>query len=261
MNEENKEVVDQEQDQGNKGVSLEDRAKAQGWRPKEEFDGDVSKWVSAETFLAKGELIEKIEYLGKKLKASEQAIDMLKQHHGQVKEAEFKRAVEFLKAQKKKAYEDGDASAIIAIDDKIDEVKEAARVARQEPQIQEEEDGSQHPAYIAWEQENTWYGENANMKKDADAIGIDYARAHPSLSPERVLKYVTQEMKKLYPEKFSNPLRKQPSAVEGGDHKPAKSSGNFQLTEDEKRIMHTFVNQGIMTKEEYIEELRKVKGM
>lgn len=240
-------------------TSIEDRAKAQGWKPKEEFDGDVSKWVSAETFLAKGELIEKIEYLGKKLKASEQAIDMLKQHHGQVKEAEFKRAVEFLKAQKKKAYEDGDANAIIAIDDKIDEVKEAARVARQEPQIQEE-DGSQHPAYIAWEQENTWYSENSNMKKDADAIGIDYARAHPSLSPERVLKYVTQEMKKLYPEKFSNPLRKQPSAVEGGDHKPAKSSGNFQLTEDEKRIMHTFVNQGIMTKEEYIEELRKVRG-
>lgn len=77
----------------------------------------------------------------------------------------------------------------------------------------QEEDGSQHPAYVAWEQENTWYSENSNMKKDADAIGIDYARAHPSLSPERVLKYVTQEIKKLYPEKFSNPLRKQPQQL------------------------------------------------
>lgn len=99
MSEENKEVQETTQVVE---TSIEDRAKAQGWKPKEEFDGDVSKWVSAETFLAKGELIEKIEYLGKKLKASEQAIDMLKQHHGQVKEAEFKRAVEFLKAQKRK---------------------------------------------------------------------------------------------------------------------------------------------------------------
>lgn len=242
--------------------SIEDRARAQGWKPKEEFDGDISKWVSAETFVAKGELIDKIEYLGKKLKDSERAIEMLKEHHGHVKEAEFKRAVQYLQQQKKQAFADGNADLIIAIDEKIDEVKDAAREAkaREAVQTQTEEDPAEHPSFVSWVNENDWYTKDMAMRKDADAIGLDYAKAHPSLSPERVLKYVSQEMKKLYPEKFSNPMRTKPSSVEGGGHKPIKTS-SFELDDNEKRIMNTFVNQGIMTKEEYIAELRRVKGV
>lgn len=242
--------------------SIEDRARTQGWKPKEEFDGDVSKWVSAETFVAKGELIDKIEYLGKKLKDSERAIDMLKQHHGQVKEAEFKRAVQFLQAQKKEAFKEGNADLIIAIDDKIEEVREAAREAKQQATVQDtlEEDPGDHPSFVSWVSENDWYNKNPEMRKDADALGLDYASAHPRLAPEKVLKYVSQEMKKLYPEHFSNPLRSKPSGVEGTSHRPTKGS-SFELDDNERRIMNTFINQGIMTKEEYINELKRVKGI
>lgn len=61
--------------------TVENTAREQGWKPLEEFDGDKSKWVSAETFVAKGELIYKIESLGKKLKDADKAIKMLTEHH------------------------------------------------------------------------------------------------------------------------------------------------------------------------------------
>ena len=95
----NENNTDSTGDNNQETSSIEDRAREQGWKPKEEYEGDPSKWVSAETFVAKGELIDRIEALGKKLKDSEKTINLLKEHHARVKESEFKNAVAFLKAR------------------------------------------------------------------------------------------------------------------------------------------------------------------
>ena len=34
-----------------------------------------------------------------------------------------------------------------------------------------------------------------------------------------------------------------------------------KMTEEEKRVMNTFIRQGIMTKDDYISELKKTKGV
>lgn len=235
-------------------VSQETIAREQGWRPKEEWEGDASKWVSAETFLAKGELITKIESLGKKLKDSEKAIKMLSEHNQKIKEKEFQRAVEYLKNQKKQAYENGDVDKIIEIDDKIAEVKEKQK----ELSVQEtkQTENFSAPEFVAWTQANTWYGTDPEMTSDADAFGNAYAANNPNKSPEEVLAYVSNKIKKIYKEKFENPARTKASAVESGGRRQESKEDSVELTEVERRAMNTFIRMGLMTKEEYIKQLR-----
>lgn len=234
-------------------VSQESIAREQGWRPKEEWEGDASKWVSAETFLAKGELITKIESLGKKLKDSEKAIKMLTDHNQKIKEKEFQRAVEYLKNQKKQAYEAGDVDKIIEIDDQIAEVKEKQKTIITETKQTENQSA---PEFIAWTQANTWYGTDPEMTSDADAFGNAYAANNPNKSPEEVLAYVSNKIKKIYKEKFENPARTKASAVESGGRRQESKEDSVELTEVERRAMNTFVRMGLMTKEEYIKQLR-----
>lgn len=238
--------------------SVEDRAREQGWKPKEEYEGDPTKWVSAETFVAKGELIERIEALGKKLKDSEKAVKMLTEHHSKVKETEFKRAIEFLKAQKKQAYENGDVDKIIEMDDKIAEVRETQKAQKAAEEV--ETAPELHPDFVSWVSENKWYKSNNEMKAEADAIGQAYASNHPDVSPEKVLEYVTGRIKKLYPEEFQNQNRNRPSSVEGGSGRQAASSEAFSLSEEEKKVMNTFIRNGIMTKEEYLSEVKRMRS-
>jgi hypothetical protein len=243
---------------GESSISIEDRAREQGWRPKEEFEGDPSKWVSAETFVAKGELIDRIEALGKKLKDADKTINMLKEHHVKVKESEFKRAVDFLKSQKKVAFEAGDVDKIIEIDDRIAEVRETQKA--QAEQMEVDAGNELHPDFAAWVSENKWYERDAEMRADADAFGDAYARNNPNKTPTQVLEYVTNKIKKTYADKFQNPNRTKPNGVEGGGTRQGGSRDSFSLTEEEAKVMNTFVRNGIMTKEEYIKEVKRMRG-
>jgi len=240
-------------------TSIEDRARSAGWRPKEEFDGDASKWVSAETFVAKGELIDRIEQLGKKLKDSDKTIAMLKEHHVKVKETEFKRAVEFLKSQKKAAYESGDVDKIIEIDEKLAAVKETQKAQVEQEKVNETPEA--HPAFQSWVSDNKWYESDSEMRSDADAFGEAYARNNSDKTPQEVLEYVAKKIKKAYPEKFVNPNRNKPTGVEGGSgNRQGSSRDNFTLTEEETRVMNTFARNGIMEKDEYIKQVKAMRG-
>ena len=68
-------------------------------------------------------------------------------------------------------------------------------------------------------------------------------------------------MKEEFSHKFQNPNRAKPAAVESGS---AKGSGqkkdNFQLTDEETRVMNRFVKAGVMTKDEYIAEIKASRG-
>ncbi len=243
--------------------TIEDRAREQGWRPKEEFDGPLDKWVSAETFVAKGELIEKIEALGKELKSQKKANQMLLEHHHKVKESEFKRAVDYLKQQKKQAYETGDVDKIIEIDDQIASVRETQKQQTIATQQEEQQQNGLHPEFQSWVSENKWYEKDSEMRETADALGIAYAQKHPDQSPGQVLKYAESQIKKLYKDRFENQNRNRPTSVEGsGSGSIGKVSGiSFEMTEEEKQVMTSFVRSGIMSKEDYIAELKSMRGV
>jgi hypothetical protein len=76
-----------------------------------------------------------------------------------------------------------------------------------------------------------------------------------------VLRKVAAEVRKEFPNKFRNPNQDKPGAVESGKGAGTTRAGSFQLTDEERRVMHTFIRTGVFkTEKEYITELQKVRG-
>jgi len=236
---------------------VEQEALDSGWVPKEEFNGDEHKWVDAAEFLRRGELFKKIEVQNRELKDVKRALMDMKKLHADVREVEYQRALETLRAQKKSALEEGDADAVIAADDRIDLIKEQQRQLKTEPEPSIEA-GEQHPIFVEWTARNSWYTSSTPMKAFADALGAELAR--DGLTPPQVLKKVEEEVRKEFPNKFRNPRQDRPSGVESSTPR-GKTTAKFDLTPDERRIMNNLVRQNVLTEEKYIADLKKVKGL
>lgn len=238
----------------------EQEALAQGWVPKEEFQGDEHKWVDAGEFLRRGELFKKIEDQSKQLKDVKKALADMAKLNADIREHEYKRALESLKEQKKAALADGDADALIDIDDKIAAVREEQRELKANPPAPEQdtESGEVHPEFRAWVSQNQWYTSNGPMKAFADRLGQELQAA--GNSPSEVLKKVAAAVREEFPNRFRNPNRDKPGSVESGGTRPAGKRETFQLTDDERRAMNRFVKLGALTEAEYIEQIKQVRG-
>lgn len=241
--------------QVNEPTEVELQAIDSGWVPKDEYKGEEHKWVDAGEFLRRGELFRKIEDQSKQLKDVRNALNDMKKLHGQVREVEYKRALDALREQKKQALIDGDADAVISVDERIDLVKDQQReLAKEPPAVQE---STEHPEFTAWTERNNWYKSSTPMRAFADALGRELASA--GNSPSEVLKKVEAEVRKEFPNKFRNPNQDKPGVVESG--KGTRTSGTgFVLSDEERQIMNRFVRQGVMTEAKYIEDLKKTRG-
>lgn len=235
---------------------VEVRARAMGWVPKEEWNGE-GKWRDAEEFVDRGELFEKINSQRKALKNLEENQRAFNQHLETVRKAEYRRALEQIRKEKKEALADGDADKLIEADEKLLALAKANEVAA--PVVQEPQAGP-HPDFVAWQARNPWYSDsNRAMKAFADVEGVKLAQS--GLSPAEVLREIEAQVRREFPEKFTNPNRSKPGAVEASRGSGATPKAEaYQLSEDEHRVMTRLVRSGIMTKEKYIADLKAAKG-
>lgn len=232
-------------------------AREQGWRPKEEWQGDPEKWRPAKEFVERGELFGKIDHMGKELKETRKALKMLQEHHTKVKETEYNRAIDELKALQKQHLADGDA-------DKYLEATELLTDLRTEQKAREIVHETAAPVvdvrFTDWQEKNTWYTKDSRMRDYADMVGMDYAKRNPGIDPVDVLKFVTGEVKERFKDRFQNPARTKQS-VESSTSGATPKSTEFKMTEDERKVMNTFVRTGAMSKEDYIKELKTLRGV
>ncbi len=240
----------------------EDQAREQGWRPKEEYEGDPEKWRPAKEFVERGELFGKIDHMGKELKETRKALKMLQEHHSKVKETEYNNALRELKALQKKHLEEGNSDGYLEATELLTDLK-AEQKAREV--VVQNQPNQPDPRFIAWTQENKWYQTNVDMREYADTVGMGYASRNPGVDPEDVLKYVAKEVKARFKDSFVNPNRNKPNSVEGAST-PAANKSSFELTDDERRVMNSFMRAGIigsngMTKEEYISQVKATRGV
>lgn len=260
MSEQNTEVTN---DEVHTPDPVEVEARAGGWVPKEEFHGDEKLWVDAGEFVRRGPLFEKINRQGSELKEIKKALEQLKHHHAQVKETAYKDALKALREQKREAFAEGDADKLIAIDEKIDAVRDEQRTFEQSRAQQHSQQVTQelHPEMVAWTNRNPWYNTSRPMRAFADALGMELAAE--GKSPSDVLKEVERRVRAEFPNKFENPNRSKASAVEGGGNTGSSGKGrdSFQLEDHERQIMQRFVRTGVMTEAEYIAELKATKGI
>lgn len=163
------EVIEQED------TSAEDKARAMGWKPEEEYKGPKEKWVPAEEFVKRAEEdpheVRKANHvLMRKVQKLEQGIDDILSH--QQRELTRARQEEYARAQSdlKRAHDAAIAEGDVEKASKTADAREA--LARQ----QVEESRKSAPSVASddasilteWKSENDWYGKNYRATKEAN---------------------------------------------------------------------------------------------
>lgn len=253
-------IKEPEQKQAPELTPMETQALEMGWRPREEFDGSDDEFIDAKEFVRRKPLFDRLDQQGKQLKNVSKALDQLKEHYTKVKETEYTRAMEQLKAARQQSITDGDGAKFEVLDTRIKQVeKEAAQaIAESKPETHKPD-----PAELdSWMGKNSWYQKDDAMTAYADRIGNKF---HDSvvageMTPLQVLQKVEQEVKKEFAHKFRNSNKDTAPNISEG--KPtSRKTDSFQLDETERKVMENFVRQKIMTKEEYISDLKRAKGI
>ena len=247
-------------------TEVEQKALAEGWKPKDQLE-EGKEFISADEFLRRGELFSKIKSLKDEIHHLKADLGAVVQHHTQVKEAEFKRAVEYLKAEKKAALDEGDHEKVIDIDDQIAEVREAQKlsqrpnVASTNPQI-----AAMQETFVNWVDDNGWYNQNEELHDYADSVGLRLRRTNPELSYEKILTEVAKKTKERFPEYFGGTKKAAPPSPDSqGQGVRTANKGKLKesdLSPEERRAMNAFIQRiPGYTKEKYIAELQAVKGV
>lgn len=238
--------------------TVEDQAREQGWVPKDDFQGDEHKWVDAGEFIRRGELFKKIDQVSRTAKTAQQTLEQFKKHYARVQEIATANAIKTLKDERKQAMVEGDFDRVEKIEDQIEVVKTDLETTKKEIETTTEVP-EVHPEVQDWIAKNDWYSKDLPMKAYADTIAAQLGRQ--GVSGSALLKSVDQEIRKAFPAKFSNPNRERPSATEGSSTRSGRGKDSFELSDQETRIMNNLVSQKVMTKEEYIRDLKAIKGI
>ena len=245
----------------------EAKARRMGWVPKEEFRGDHARWVDAEAFVRRGDeevpiMRERMAALHKRLETTDAELRRMVRETRGLSEAAYQKAREDLKAEQLRAVSNADPDAYSAADARLSKL-DAARKVEPDPEPQQTPD----PAFAAWRSRNRWYDTDPRLQNVAvglySAISQEWGRDANTLDEDR-LAAVEAEVKKLYPDRFpasngNGPAQvKRPngvSAVEGGGIASRKVGKTYaDLPADAKAACDRFVNQKLLTKEDYVKE-------
>lgn len=239
-----------ENDEADAKAKVEAKAIEMGWNPDKD-SVDPSKWVSAEEFVARAPLFEKNRKLSRKIKELESSINSLKGHYSKIESIAYEKALKDLKEKKIKAMEEFDHKTVAEIDEEIVDLK--SKTAR--PQ----EKQTLLPEFVEWKERNPWYDADEEMKEVADKAGRAYALSTPDADPEEVYRYAEKRVREKFPDRFRNKNKSQPSPVESPSRqtKPGKPTWG-SLPEHFQRAGDKFVRNGIMTREQYIDDLIKM---
>lgn len=253
MSEQNTETQNDSQEQ--EFNEVEQRAVEMGWRPKDEWEGDPAKWRSAELFVELQPFYEKIESLSKQNKNHKKQMEQVAKDMMVIKDQAYQKALAELRSERQTALEEGDFARATVLEDKMDLVKEERQQTKQAMTQAVEDKQEEAVAFVEWKTRNTWYNRDEDLKDWADARGI---RLHQSgMSPDEVLGQLEKEVRTRFPEKFTNPNRNKPGAVESGNRGSARAE-KVSMTPEEKRIMDTIIRSTGMSEADYLKEYKSV---
>jgi len=267
----------QEQTQDTQPSEVETKARAQGWVPKEEFRGNEAAWVTAEEFVVRGEQINPIlrknnERIQRELDKTKEQMEELRAATEEFKKFQkeafdrkvekYKEEIADLREAKKAAITSGDGDLVVAIDEKIDAVKESQAKAKAEqeaaakPEGKKEEPKTTPPEVEAWVEKNEWFKTDLSMQRITNALASGIREFYPSLKGEEFFAELDRQLAEYFPPEKLGKKAKARNPVEG-----AKSSGSSgaksdrsydNLPPDAKAACDRFVKQKILTREQYL---------
>lgn len=246
------------------------RASEKGWVPEDEWEGDPTDWRPAKEFLDRGELMDRISSQTRQLERYSSEVQDLKsglkvlaEHNKKVAKLEYEKAMKDLKGKKAEALSYGDHDTVVELDEQIDELKESKKEIEEVEEKPQDKRSEPHPDVIKWMGDNSWYNTNMIMQGAADAIAKQYLSQNPKAQedPVQVLEYVTKEIRKEFPDKFST--KRKPAGVpdpssSGGSRSSASGTKKHSvksLSTEQRKIAKKFADTGVMTEQEYVDQL------
>lgn len=230
---------------------VEEKARSTGWVNQEEWTEqgkNPDDWVSAEVFVARAPMIERIEKQGKLIKRMGQTLEQFKQHYTRVEQASYEKALATLKQQRREALEAGELAVAEDIRDRMDEMKQTQPRNNEPPQ-----------EFLEWMAENPWYEDEPELKDYADFKAAQFAAK--GVKQADLLPKVEEAVKKRFKEHFSNPMRQTASAVEtGGRASKPSATSEYKLTPEQRSMMNKLIADKVLTKEEYIRDIKLLNG-
>jgi len=236
---EEKEVVEPDDMPDDKEEQTKKEALRRGWVDKDEFRGDPDRWIPADKFLKRAETElplarAEVKRLDSKLdKALKSIENMQKLHKTSLKnqfdrlKSEHEAEIKALKGKLREAVENQDVEAFDTVQGKIDQLE---KNAPEEPVVDDdtktETQGQEDlpPEFVDWGKRNDWFFNDGMMHDTAIAIEKHIA-AKTGKTGADLFDAVTDEMKKRFPENFSNPNRERNSMVDSGDSDVVSNSG------------------------------------
>lgn len=261
---------------------IETRARAMGWRPQDEFNGDPSKWRSAEEFVQRGEnelpvLRENLRRMTSTVSDLQSRLSKQEQEHrasferlDKMSSAALQRQKDTLEASYQAAMRNAAASGDVDAYDRLDvgrrqavgefdqQIAEVRKPAETTAPQADEHPLLKNPTYQQWHSKNTWFGTDQEMSAVAELYSKKLSADRPTITLEQNLSEVDSYMKRRYPEKFgvSAPA---PSAVEGGGSRMSssqqRSRGWNDLPADARTQGAKFIKEGLFKDQaEYAKE-------
>lgn len=239
----------------------EAEARAHGWTPKEEFKGDESRWVDAETFVKRAdEVMPLLKKQNQGMKAKMAELERTIKRLTRAEAAAYENAMADLKAKQEDAVERGDLTAHRAVAKQMETLQKEA-TADAEPQ----EDGQE--AYLAFREANAWYDRAAlasasemevEARLYADRQADKYARQGKTseMSPTEFFALIASDVATRFPLLGKKQAREKPdSAVAGATPRARQSNARTgaNLPPEAKEHAERYMRMGIYkveTKEE-----------
>ena len=226
--------------------TVEERAREDGWKPKDEYTGDAARWVDAETYVKRGEEILpilkandskhrteisglRVEVMGLKeqLKASQESIEALKEFNSEAARAAAKAERRELIAAVEVARKEGNVEEAVKLSEQLEEHNDAIRTAEAPAKAEPAKTNSsapaaESPAFAAWKAANPWYGTDTTKSDLAIAVSMRLRReaATKDLGEVPFLQRVTEEVEKIL---GGNVARRGESKTESG--RPSAGGG------------------------------------
>ena len=225
----------------------EQRAYDKGWRPESDYEGD--DWIDAKEFNGRAPLYDGLSKQSKRIKALEGVVETLAAQAKKADSVALKKAKAQLKAERVKAHEEEDYDKVVELEDKARELDEAEKA--------EANTVVEIPEFVAWREENEWYGRNEKASLLADAYAAQLNNTNHGLDATAFYQKVTKYVQEAMPNEFSGKLPNRGNAPGNqGKGRSSKKGASFsQLTSDQKAVCRELVNKGLFTEDEYIKQL------
>src|SRR3990167_3448652 len=271
--EEDGEEVDVEDSDDSERTEEESQALESGWKPQDKWEGDPDEGVTARQFNRNGEYLRKIHNQNRKLKQLDEVVGNLAKQQKKIFDAGYDKAKRELRSALREANKEGDDATAEALENRMEQLEAQRQADLKVIPVQESQASMEQqpaPEFISWVKRNDWFIKNSALRSYAENIGLSHAQLHPQKTNVEIYQYVTDEVKKRFPEEFGTvmktPLKKKSGSpvVGSGDLTSGKGRGpsggtvRVSLSAEEKTVGRMLVDKGeYKNLNEYATDLKK----